>query len=466
MLRALITTAALALLVAPGASAATITSTGDTLVYSAAPGETNDVVVDGDDQQVTFSDDVPIQFPAGRCHQDDPEYPVSCDTPAGAVRIALGDGADRGSFGFSIPTSVAFSFDGGPGNDQLSGPRNGAGSATLAGGDGDDTLTSEDTADTLEGGAGNDKLNGGAGADVLRGGAGDDVLRGDLTVAAYADVLDGGPGSDTLDDYRDSDAATAAPVAITLDGLANDGRPGERDNVIGIERFDLGAARTFAGDNADNVFTAPEKGTAVHLSGAGGDDVLTATDSSGDLVEGGAGDDTLTGGFGDDTIVGGPGRDQIAGDRMARCNEWHCDVMDGFGNDTIDARDGNVDSVQCGPGIDTVKADPQDRVADDCEHVDRGAVHTRPHKPVPALVVLGSRRIAGVLRHGLRVRTGSKRRVKVTAHLGRIVVARGSGRGTVRLRFTKAGRKRLRHVRRASVTLAAGPARARVTLRA
>jgi hypothetical protein len=105
MLRALITGAALALLAAPAASAATISYSADTLVYSASPGEQNFVVVDGDDQQVTFTDGAPISFPANRCTQDDPEYPVTCQTPARVVRIDLGDGDDHGSFGFSIASS-------------------------------------------------------------------------------------------------------------------------------------------------------------------------------------------------------------------------------------------------------------------------------------------------------------------------------------------------------------------------
>jgi hypothetical protein len=206
----------------------------------------------------------------------------------------------------------------------------------------------------------------------------------------------------------------------------------------------------------------------VRLLGAGGNDKLTATDAHGDVVDGGPGDDTLTGGFGNDTLIGGPGRDQIAGDRQARCNELHCDFMDGYGNDMIDARDGEPDSVQCDPGDDTVKADPIDRVADDCEHVERGGAaaggdsgSSRHAK----LVVLGSRRIADVLRHGLLVRTTEAGRVTVKARLGRALAARGAGRRTVRLKVTRAGRRRLRHAHRAVLELSAGAARGRVVLR-
>jgi Ca2+-binding RTX toxin-like protein len=491
----IIAAAAAAALAAPAAaSASTISYEGDTLVLRALPGEANFVVVDGDDQQVTFTDDHPIAFPAEHCSQSDPEYPVACDTPARAVRIELGDGADHGSFGFSIPTDRAFTIDGGPGADLITGPRNGWGSATLDGGDGPDDLRSEETADTLLGGAGDDKLSAGKGADVLHGGEGDDVLRDDDGLTPASDLLDGGPGVDLLDAYRDGDPALAAPVDILLDGLPNDGPPGNDDNVVGVERFDVGAIRTFVGDDADNEFHAPEAGAAARLSGGGGNDTLVATDADGDQLDGGPGDDTLTGGMGADTIVGGPGRDTVMGDRQARCNELHCDFMDGYGDDTIDVRDGEADTVQCGPGADTVRADAVDRVADDCERVD-GAVaggggttnttnktdvikndrtkkqdkdkdkaKAKAKRPAP-LAVVGSRRLADVLRHGLRVRlTATRRTATVAARLAGHLVAKGRGRGTVRLRVTAAGRTRLRHARRATLTVTAGHDHVRVTL--
>src|SRR5262245_47642546 len=196
------------------ASASSISYEGDTLQFRGAPGEANFVVVDGDDSQVTFTDDYPIAFPADRCHQDDPEYPVACDTPARLVRIDLGDGADNGSFGFMIPADRAFELDGGPGADLLKGPRNGVGSATLDGGDGDDDLRSEETADTLIGGGGNDKLSAGSGADVLHGGDGDDQLRDDDGPTPVGDLIDGGPGYDSFDAYRDQDPSRARAVDI------------------------------------------------------------------------------------------------------------------------------------------------------------------------------------------------------------------------------------------------------------
>jgi Ca2+-binding RTX toxin-like protein len=63
-------------------------------------------------------------------------------------------------------------------------------------------------------------------------------------------------------------------------------------------------------------------------------------------AQGGAGRDFIIGGNGKDTIDAGPGADfvQVAADN--------------FG-----------DTIVCGSGDDTVRADPLDTVAADCEHV-------------------------------------------------------------------------------------------------
>jgi hypothetical protein len=47
-------------------------------------------------------------------------------------------------------------------------------------------------------------------------------------------------------------------------------------------------------------------------------------------------------------------------------------VSAGAGNDSIDARDGYRDVIDCGSGFDRVVADSLDRVATNCERVQRG----------------------------------------------------------------------------------------------
>jgi Ca2+-binding RTX toxin-like protein len=68
------------------------------------------------------------------------------------------------------------------------------------------------------------------------------------------------------------------------------------------------------------------------------------------------GDDFLCAGGGHDAIVGFGGRDRL---------------FAGAGDDYVEARDGLVDVVGCGPGRDQVTADRRDVVGADCEVVRR-----------------------------------------------------------------------------------------------
>ena len=139
---------------------------------------------------------------------------------------------------------------------------------------------------------------------TLGGGAGDDAWSG----GPGPDVFDGGDGTDTVD-Y----SARSAPVSVTVDGIANDGQAGEGDNVVNAEE----------------------------ITGGSGNDTIVA----------GSNGSRLHGGPGNDTLKGSPQEDRIEGDE---------------GDDTIDSRDGVYDSIDCGPGTDTLLADPGDS-ATNCE---------------------------------------------------------------------------------------------------
>jgi hypothetical protein len=155
------------------------------------------------------------------------------------------------------------------------------------------------------GDAGDDSLQGGPGFDKLDGGAGNDLL----APSSFGDIVTGGTGFDTA---RES----AAGVVVTLDDVANDGVPGQGQNVKSdVEKVEAGA----------------------------GDDEL----------EGNALANTLSGGDGGDTLTGNGGADTLLGDA---------------GADTINARDGGADNVDCGPGADVAVVDPMDTVTS-CETV-------------------------------------------------------------------------------------------------
>jgi uncharacterized repeat protein (TIGR01451 family) len=107
------------------------------------------------------------------------------------------------------------------------------------------------------------------------------------------------------------------------------------------------------GNNAANTMNGTAKNDS--LNGAGGNDLLEGF-AGNDTLLGGLGNDRIFGGAGNDHLVGGPGKDVLHGDA---------------GNDTIDARDGQQDTIDCGTGHDTVVADKHDIISKTCEKVSR-----------------------------------------------------------------------------------------------
>lgn len=167
----------------------------------------------------------------------------------------------------------------GDGNDTASVSASVTKPSTLNGDNGQDTLTGGGGKDTLNGLAGFDGLSGGPGADQLSGGPGNDLLAG----GDGDDSLTGGTGIDTA-----TYAASGAGVDITLDGVADDGKTGERDNV----QSDVENVKGSAFD--DSILG---NAAANRLEGLGGPDNL----------DGAGGNDTLLGGAGFDTLNGGLG---------------------------------------------------------------------------------------------------------------------------------------------------------------
>ena len=299
---------------------------------------------------------------------------VVCPIGPGGIVANMGGGNDHvthlGLAGGTLPDG-SLRVDLGPGDDEFKGDD---GRETVSGGPGNDTLTGGAGDDVFDGGDGNDILTGDGGRDQLVAGAGDDTLDGDRFEQPAADLIDGGPGNDKVEGWTIPDQDVNPPASMTLDGVANDGRPGEGDDVRSIERITSNVSGNFVfGDSADvvEVWANLDYGTSTIRTNGGADRVTGA--NSIEQIDGGAGDDRLEGGYGDDTIVGGPGRDTIIGDKSASDCGWFESCSLPQGNDTIDARDGEADSVSCGVGTDTVTADPADTVGGDCEHVNRAA---------------------------------------------------------------------------------------------
>ena len=255
----------------------------------------------------------------------------------------------------------------GDGDDRLGHHFGAVNGSFIRGGDGNDSLDGADQADSFDGGAGDDRMQGASGDDVLNGGPGSDLF---LTnhLETGNDVKNGGDGNDRIIASRDpgNDAYTggvgvdlldfsdsSSGVAVSLDGVANDGPAGESDN---------------AGTDIENI------------KGGRGNDTLVG-DSGRNLIEGFAGNDTLRGGspppsrtsttiigfVGDDTLDGGTGSDAMHGDG---------------GDDRLLARDAVDDQVAaamtCGSGndrLDTDLADDDTRaLPTSCETIDQGAI--------------------------------------------------------------------------------------------
>ena len=229
--------------------------------------------------------------------------------------VTWGAGCEEGyvgtvcPYGASAPAGVA--VDSGAGDDELDLIVTAEAAAaptriTLAAGPGDDVIVSVRARAELDGGEG------------------DDVVKPDERLAldfppdaTPGGVIRGGAGTDTVN-YEQA----LNPIAVSLDGVANDGRPGERDNVH---------------PDVENV-------TGSHY---------------GNTLTGSSAANVLNGGGGEDRISGGSGRDTLDGRT---------------GNDTIDALDAAPgDRITCGEGADVALVDSGDIVASDpfaaCEQV-------------------------------------------------------------------------------------------------
>jgi hypothetical protein len=276
---------------APGASAATVSTVG-VVKYAAAPGEANRLEVSGaPGGALAFRDAGATIAPGPGCAEASPGAVTCTASGIAAVEIDLGDGDDV----------LAIH----------------AGNVTATLGPGDDRATAD---------GGGLLVHGGPGADVF-------AARRDVRVeVAYLDHVVG--------------------VRVTLDGRADDGAPGEGDDVGPDVRAVTGSAHRdvldarrargivalSGGPGADRLYAAPAGGG---LEGGFGDDVLRGGPGR-DLIGGEEGDDVLSGGGGDDSLSGDPGRNVATGgtghDRF-----W----LGSLSSDVIHARDGARDTVTC-----------------------------------------------------------------------------------------------------------------------
>ena len=270
------------------------------------------------------------------------------------VRINGEGGNDVLTAAGTDPGVVRVLFDGGDGNDTITGSqlrdtiRGGDGDDELYGGDGDDSiqggdgddvidgqdgddlLMGENGFDTLEGNTGNDQLVGGEDRDLLQGGSGDDVLNGD----AGRDTLNGKSGDDTLFGGEGTDRMYGGIGDDVLDGGRDDdslyGNSGD-DRLLGDHGND-----SLKGGNGNDTMVGHDGDD--QMFGERGDDQLGGGDGN-DTLNGARGDDILLGGDGDDTLLAGSGADAVMGN---------------LGDDYVKGQGGTRDTIAGGEGSDMV----------------------------------------------------------------------------------------------------------------
>lgn len=197
----------------------------------------------------------------------------------------------------------------------------------VVGNGGDDTLDARAVSFSalvlvdMDGGAGNDTLLAGGFTANMIGGIGNDTLtagfgNATMTGGAGGDVFNGGAGFDVVTESADADFILATVSGATSSLITRTAGVTESDVLVAIQQVNL-------------------------TGGAGDNDIDASGFTTGVVVlDGGAGNDSLSGGANADTLLGGIGNDALDG---------------GGGNDVLDGGAG-TDSVTGGAGTDTVRA--------------------------------------------------------------------------------------------------------------
>jgi Ca2+-binding RTX toxin-like protein len=303
--------------------------------------------------------------------------------------LNMNGGDDTFTAGNGLASLINLTVDGGAGNDSITG---GDGSDRLLGGDGNDVITGGRGNDNLFGGAGDDTFvwNPGDGSDTIEGQDGTDTMQfNGANIAENINISANGTRARFTRDVANitMDLNSVEHVNFTALGGADNITVGDLAKT-GITQVNLDLSATpgsGTGDGAADHVTVTGTGgndqiqvvgtgnsvtvtglaAQVSITGAeGANDVLTINAGAGNdvinaqtlpaatiklVIDGGAGNDTITGGQGADILIGGTGNDTVIG---------------GQGNDTADLGDGDdsfvwnpgdgSDVVEGGAGVDTL----------------------------------------------------------------------------------------------------------------
>ena len=165
----------------------------------------------------------------------------------------------------------------------------------------DNVLTGNAAANTLTGAAGNDTLNGLAGNDTMVGGLGNDTY----TIDATGDVVTeaASAGTDTVKVAIATASGTYTVAANVENAILT--------NTVAYNLTGNALANYLYGNAANNILTDTTGGNDILQGGAGLDTINHNATTGNSLIDGGSGVDTMTAGAGKDLIIGGTGNDTI-----------------------------------------------------------------------------------------------------------------------------------------------------------
>jgi Ca2+-binding RTX toxin-like protein len=188
-------------------------------------------------------------------------------------------------------------------------------------------------------------------ADTFSGGNGNDDFYMDANTTAV-DSISGGSGLDKV-------SYTAYSTGVTLNISTGVNSGGALNDVFAadIEQWDL--------SGGNDSFTASNSGFAWTVWGNAGNDTLTGSSVSADVLYGGDGNDYLNGKAGNDTLIGGAGNDTLASDSGADVliggtstadsvggSDWADYTIAGFASPvTVNLTDANSDGLADAAGV-------------------------------------------------------------------------------------------------------------------
>lgn len=232
----------------------------------------------------------------------------------GSWQVQGNQGADRITLPFGRNTVY-----GGQDDDVINfGGLNGQPGNFANGNKGADSILGTAGVDTLLGGQGNDTLDAVGAADFVNGNLGDDRISasgqifgegGDDTISVGAflpSTVMGGDGNDRIITRTETrDGQTFAPVVVVMSGDGND-----------LIDSDNPTTETLSAGAGDDFIYALNNTSGDLLEGGDGNDFMLVRGGSNMLI-GGAGNDRFEGGEGVDTINGGAGFDTMTGNTGA-----------------------------------------------------------------------------------------------------------------------------------------------------